>query len=172
MKKCTKCGVNKPFGEFCKRNNSKDGLTGQCKDCLNRKHQKYRDRNREDVRKSSREWGRRNSEHVKENLRAWRKESTFAVSLQNSRQSARRRGYMPCIAGIEEIETAFTGRCDICDIPEARCESRLHLDHDHETGEFRGWLCGKCNRMLGLANDSVEVLMNAFEYIMNQVKLE
>ena len=34
----------------------------------------------------------------------------------------------------------------------------FHVDHDHETMEFRGLLCSNCNRMLGQARDSSEIL--------------
>lgn len=39
------------------------------------------------------------------------------------------------------------------------------LDHDHETGLFRGWLCHQCNRMLGIAKDSVQTLERAIKYL-------
>lgn len=39
------------------------------------------------------------------------------------------------------------------------------LDHCHDTKEFRGWLCHKCNRSLGNFKDSVERLQRAIEYL-------
>jgi hypothetical protein len=41
----------------------------------------------------------------------------------------------------------------------------LHLDHDHSTGEFRGWLCAKCNTGLGLLGDSIEQLEMRLAYL-------
>jgi len=35
MKKCTKCGLLKNELEFTKNKNNKDGLSSQCKDCVN-----------------------------------------------------------------------------------------------------------------------------------------
>ena len=29
----------------------------------------------------------------------------------------------------------------------------LHLDHNHKTHQFRGWLCSSCNQMFGNAKD-------------------
>lgn len=39
------------------------------------------------------------------------------------------------------------------------------IDHNHETKEFRGILCLKCNTLLGMAKDSVEVLARAITYL-------
>ena len=39
------------------------------------------------------------------------------------------------------------------------------IDHNHETGEFRGILCLKCNSMLGMARDSRDLLEKASSYL-------
>lgn len=54
------------------------------------------------------------------------------------------------------------GHCALCPSePKAR---RLHVDHDHETGQVRGLLCHRCNR--GLPSFvTPEWLRRAAEYI-------
>lgn len=44
------------------------------------------------------------------------------------------------------------------------------LDHCHESGSFRGWLCHKCNRALGGFNDCTYTLNNAIQYLRGEVK--
>lgn len=39
------------------------------------------------------------------------------------------------------------------------------LDHDHETHEFRGWLCHRCNRGVGLIGDTVENAERVLKYL-------
>lgn len=53
------------------------------------------------------------------------------------------------------------GRCDICWQP----DESLHVDHDHVTGRVRALLCGKCNRMIGLANEDPAILGRAVSYL-------
>lgn len=58
------------------------------------------------------------------------------------------------------------GVCAICfDI----CKSGrdLSVDHDHKTGRIRGLLCHNCNYVLGAANDRIEILLKAIEYLKN-----
>lgn len=53
-------------------------------------------------------------------------------------------------------------RCAICQsIP----EKSLVVDHDHETGEFRGLLCDACNRGLGFFRDNSRALQRAAQYV-------
>lgn len=39
------------------------------------------------------------------------------------------------------------------------------LDHDHDTAEFRGWLCRSCNVGLGQLGDDIEGLTRAIKYL-------
>lgn len=41
----------------------------------------------------------------------------------------------------------------------------LHLDHDHATGLFRGWLCNRCNSAIGHLQDDPELLRRAIHYL-------
>lgn len=65
-----------------------------------------------------------------------------------------------------EMLVAQEGLCPVCkrEIGEYP-KITPHVDHDHETGEVRGLLCGRCNPMLGLSGDSVENLERAIEYL-------
>ena len=64
------------------------------------------------------------------------------------------------------------GHCEICNASEEEAVGRggskakaFCLDHNHDTGEFRGWLCHDCNRALGQLGDSIETLKNAIKYL-------
>lgn len=57
------------------------------------------------------------------------------------------------------------GRCKICKIHQSELSKSLSIDHDHSTGEARGLLCQKCNVILGMANDDIEILKSAIQYL-------
>ena len=39
------------------------------------------------------------------------------------------------------------------------------LDHDHDSGEFRGWLCNVCNSALGWLEDDINYVRRALNYL-------
>ena len=50
--------------------------------------------------------------------------------------------------------------CEICGSKE-----KLSYDHDHKTMKFRGVLCNKCNRSIGLLGDTVEGIEKVLFYL-------
>lgn len=51
--------------------------------------------------------------------------------------------------------------CEIC----GNNTQTLHVDHNHLTGKVRGFLCGSCNRALGLLKESPIVVEKALIYL-------
>jgi len=73
----------------------------------------------------------------------------------------------------DEMLAAQSGRCAICAEPEsvlgADGEPRpLCVDHSHKTGAVRGLLCARCNSALGLFGDSIDILIEAMDYLDRQ----
>lgn len=56
--------------------------------------------------------------------------------------------------------------CECCGEHKSKYRhSGLQLDHDHKTGEFRGWLCGACNRAIGGLGDDIQGVLKALAYL-------
>jgi hypothetical protein len=55
--------------------------------------------------------------------------------------------------------------CEACGVLFIMKSTGAHLDHNHETGEFRGWLCSNCNTALGLVGDNADGARRLLEYI-------
>lgn len=65
---------------------------------------------------------------------------------------------------IRKIAPEKPERCECCNkIPDKWC-----LDHDHNTEEFRGWLCDKCNTGIGKLGDSVDGIIQALNYLLSR----
>ena len=47
----------------------------------------------------------------------------------------------------------------------------LHLDHDHATGKFRGWLCRHCNLAIGKLGDSLAGVELAIAYLQRAAEI-
>jgi hypothetical protein len=56
--------------------------------------------------------------------------------------------------------------CDCCGkSAKDRPRGKLCMDHDHDTEQFRGWICDRCNIGIGKLGDSIEGVMNALRYL-------
>lgn len=61
--------------------------------------------------------------------------------------------------------------CAMCKKPESvvngysKTVKRLAVDHCHASGNIRDLLCNRCNTMIGLANDEIEILEAGIVYI-------
>lgn len=66
------------------------------------------------------------------------------------------------LAEYERLLAAQGGHCALC--PNEPRTRRLHVDHDHRTGEVRGLLCYSCNRIL-TAKVTREWALRVAEYV-------
>jgi hypothetical protein len=63
-----------------------------------------------------------------------------------------------------ELWEECRGCCCICEKHESEC-GYLCLDHCHETGLLRGFICNNCNAAIGMFNDSGDLLAKAANYL-------
>ena len=150
---CTKCGKTKDVSEFFKKKAARDGLRERCKSCT---------RVIDKVRNGTPEY--------RQQRKKWREENRFQYALTHSKTQSKRRGHTPCLATVEEIKDAFTGYCKICGKEEGK--HKLSMDHDHETGQFRFWLCADCNHGIGYFKDSPDLLERAAKLLRKQQRKE
>lgn len=162
-KRCTKCGIVKAIYEFhWSSYMRKDGIRlriSECKSCHNERGRKWSKENPDKDREHSNRWRAKNKDKARKTALLWQEKARFSRALNSCNKRAAEIGYAPCIATVEQISAAFTGYCAMCGTKEN--ERRLHMDHDHATGMFRWWLCGKCNSMIGFSGDSPELLEKA-----------
>jgi hypothetical protein len=81
----------------------------------------------------------------------------YAANLEKARAAARRRRGMP------EPTRLAPPCCELCGRPPGA--KALAADHDHTTGLFRGWICGGCNRGIGLLQDNAALIHKAADYV-------
>lgn len=138
MKVCSDCGENKSLECFYNQASNKDGLAYRCKDC----------------------------DRV---ARARHYHTTKGKILKRNTNRKNKYGITP--EDFESLWESQEGCCVICNIKLDDGFSPSHkpnkavIDHCHDTGNVRGILCTKCNKGLGMFNDSQEVLLRAHEYL-------
>lgn len=64
----------------------------------------------------------------------------------------------------KDLKKRHPKKSDICDCCKTY-NSKLVLDHDHQTKKFRGWICEPCNLGIGKLGDSISSLLKAIIYL-------
>ena len=87
----------------------------------------------------------------------------YMTNIEKSKSHSRK------YRGLPQPTRSEPKTCERCNKPES---SKLNgkvkslcLDHCHETGKFRGWLCSKCNTGIGLLGDTLSDLCEAVDYL-------
>lgn len=95
--------------------------------------------------------------------KAWQEANPEKYKLSWLRKNCKRIG-ITVEFYLEQLELQG-GLCKICGLPNDRPGYRMSMDHDHATGEFRGLLCNRCNRVLGMVRDDTQLLYQMREYL-------
>ena len=114
----------------------------------------YRDARQAERREYNRQWRAAHPELVKKYAADYR-------ARDPERARAHSRNWQRNSLGMPEATRPCPTNCECC----GALTVRMHLDHCHVTGKFRGWLCGSCNRGIGLLGDHVEGARKAVDYL-------
>jgi len=170
IKICNKCYIQKVLDaeNFRPQKGSRDGFRNDCRACERKARKIYYDLNPEKACEASRRWVREHPEHHAATKRKWTRKNPDKVAAHQ------RKSYY----GITELEyqkmfSKQSGKCAICEFQfpsSSRGDRRVspHVDHCHGSGKVRGLLCNHCNRMLGSAKDSVEILKRGIDYLLTK----
>jgi ribosomal protein S27AE len=192
LKKCNKCGEEKPLADFHKHKNAPDGLRYSCKQCGNVRLAEYRKNNAAKYNAMMKKYRQKNRGRIrefeqtparKEYMRKWRqkpeiKERTAARQRKyrdKNREKAaliQRKSVLKNVYGVSldwydsKLKEQDSG-CAICGslTPQRVGTKHFSVDHNHSTGENRGLLCVKCNTLIGYANENPNILKSAIAYI-------
>lgn len=64
------------------------------------------------------------------------------------------------LSEVGEMAKAQNGKCYVCKKVE-----KLHVDHDHQTGQVRKLLCSRCNTWLGFLEGDLQRIKNLLAYL-------
>lgn len=125
----------------------KDGCEGLCKICKKEYNQGWYLQNREATIKRCRQYALDNPEWAKAKGTRWKRKKFYGMTQ----------------ADYDTMYMEQLGLCAMCHEPFGAATPCV--DHCHATGKIRGILHNQCNRILGQAQDSVEKLKYAIEYL-------
>lgn len=105
---------------------------------------------------ANRKWAAKYPDEASRRSAKWQKENPERARMRSLRYKRR-------VMGIPEAPYSCPTLCENCLKPPTK--GGMHLDHDHITGKFRGWLCNKCNRGFGHFGDTLEGMQQGVRYL-------
>lgn len=113
-------------------------------------------------RASRKRWHLANPGRHNQHTREWKKRNR--AGEYNEAARIRMREYYRKRHGIPAATRPTPANCECC-LRVLGTGKKVHLDHDHVTGKFRGWLCNKCNLGLGSLGDCIASIELALAYL-------
>ena len=154
---CVHGSIEQNISNFNKNKSEKDGYERICKDCRRLK----RESKREEKKISAREYYSTNRLRIQEDQRERYKKNNRSVRAKDLQRKY----------GISE-EVAYLAvdnkiPCMIC-----KSYDRVCIDHDHDTGMVRGFLCTKCNLAYGMLQENSKNIARLLTYAIASEKLK
>lgn len=122
---------------------------------------------REEKLATKRAWYHANPDKVREMGRKTREKHKEARKKDRGEWAKNNRGWLREYSkkNYRKKQEELTGRskpelCELCGE-----KGRICFDHNHKTGNFRGWICHRCNVVLGMVEDSCDVLEKMKDYL-------
>lgn len=145
-------------GKPCPRGHVVERLvsTRACTECAHAASKAWNARNPGLAAARTRAWAKAHPEQMSACSRAWEAAHPEMVAARVQARLKRKRAKLEEIAGRPRPD-----RCDVC----RESGRRIAFDHCHQSGKFRGWLCQRCNLLLGHAEDSAELLFKLGRYV-------
>lgn len=129
--------------------------------------QKAKEEDPEGFRKKKTDAQRARREAAPEEVKAYNREKMRKYRKNPDKNLvALQRLYGLSVEQFRAMEAAQGNRCKMCKrTPEEAGDTRLCVDHCHATGKVRGLLCSPCNKLLGNAQDKIEILQAGIDYL-------
>jgi len=139
------------------------------------KQKLWRQNNPDKIKAQRKRWRQKNIEHIAEYHKKYYQEHSNLEEriIKKVKRKERSRlwaagknkrvlKHQEKIAGRERPE-----QCEICGEIGIIC-----FDHDHSNGKFRGWICARCNFVLGLVKDNSKLLIELIKYLENYENIQ
>ena len=118
-----------------------------------------------------RQWSSKNRDKANAIRKRWIKanpEKHQAYRIKQAREAANEARRRKFGSDGWDVFSNQKGLCAVCDsqiVAHSKGVNGAQLDHDHNTGKIRGWLCRHCNLAIGLFKDNPDTMDRAARYV-------
>ena len=153
MKKCTKCGKEKPLSEYHKQKRGRFGVHAACKKCAAAGQKKWSEENKDKKAAGQKKWREENKEKKAASQKKWQEENKEKMTASWHKYQARKAGNGGAFTAREwrDLKKKYGYKC-LC------CGEKNKLEADHVIPVSKGGtsdiyniqpLCKSCNSSKG-----------------------
>ena len=142
----------KAVSNFMKGRSSSNGMLGK----------KHSEETKEKIRVKNKKW--KPTKEIKKKISEYNKRTGKKPPIMKGKKNPQWKGGYTYLQKLEKIAGRLRpSKCELCG--KIGKSGRIYFDHNHRTKKFRGWLCVRCNTILGLANDDISLLKLLIKYL-------